>query len=156
MINSKHPSIPAAMDPAQHRVRGEGVPCGEYLFNLTNGSMLRDWLVNDFLLGPTGLGNPAIDGFFIDDGWTNYSVPLLESSETHGVSVPPDGYCDHWIIGGTTEEEFHCVEDMGLNQFNTTTIIDNCKLAMQPCRRCAASQPCLGLVHVHNCYGAYC
>jgi hypothetical protein len=26
------------------------------------------------------------------------------------VSVPPDGYCDHWIIGGATEEELQCVE----------------------------------------------
>ena len=47
---------------------GEGVPCGEYLFNHANGSMLRDWLINEHLLGPTGLGNPAISGFYVDDG----------------------------------------------------------------------------------------
>ena len=27
-----------------------------------NGSMLREFLVNEFVLGPKGLGNPAIDG----------------------------------------------------------------------------------------------
>jgi hypothetical protein len=27
-----------------------------------NGSMLRDFLVNEFVLGPNGLGNPDIDG----------------------------------------------------------------------------------------------
>ncbi len=35
---------------------GEGVPCGEYLWNHANGTMLREWIINEFLLGPTGLG----------------------------------------------------------------------------------------------------
>ncbi len=45
---------------------GEGVPCGEYLWNHTNGTMLRDWLINEHLLGPTGLGNPAVSGFYVE------------------------------------------------------------------------------------------
>lgn len=32
-----------------------GVPCGEYLFDHRNSSM-SDWLVQEFLLGSTGLG----------------------------------------------------------------------------------------------------
>jgi hypothetical protein len=41
---------------------GAGVECGEYLFDLRNSS-LREWLRGDYILGPTGLGSPAIHGF---------------------------------------------------------------------------------------------
>jgi len=34
----------------------------------------------------------------------------------------PNGFCDHSPIGGPTEENAHCVEDMGLVQANTTAI----------------------------------
>jgi hypothetical protein len=30
--------------------------------------MLREWLINEHLLGPTGLGNPGVKGFYVDDG----------------------------------------------------------------------------------------
>jgi hypothetical protein len=43
---------------------GEGVECGEYLFDLRNES-LRAWLRTDYLMGPLGLGNPAIKGFYV-------------------------------------------------------------------------------------------
>ena len=45
---------------------GQGVPCGEYLWDLRNISA-RSWLVN-FLLGPSFLGAPGgiIHGMFID------------------------------------------------------------------------------------------
>ena len=41
-----------------------GVPCGEYLWDHRNAS-LRTWIINDFLLGPTGLGNENISGFYL-------------------------------------------------------------------------------------------
>jgi len=44
-------------------------PCGEYLFDHRNGSMLTNWLVNEYILGKNGLGSPFIDGYFIDDFW---------------------------------------------------------------------------------------
>ena len=34
-------------------------PCGEYLFDHRNGSMLRDWIVQEHILGPKGMGDPA-------------------------------------------------------------------------------------------------
>ena len=41
-------------------------PCGEYLFNyLSNTSGLADFIVNDFILGPTGLGNANLSGFYL-------------------------------------------------------------------------------------------
>jgi hypothetical protein len=46
-----------------------GVPCGEYLFDHRNGSMLRQFLLDSVIGGPNGVDNPAIDGLFIDDFW---------------------------------------------------------------------------------------
>jgi hypothetical protein len=36
------------------------VPCGEYLFDHRNGSMLRDWLVETVIGGPHAMANPNI------------------------------------------------------------------------------------------------
>lgn len=75
-------------------------PCGEYLFdysNATNG--LADFIVNDFILGPNGLGNENLTGFYLDDEWYNTSM------FTGGCSGSP--------VGGPTEEDTHCLEDMG-------------------------------------------
>ena len=46
---------------------GEGLPCGEYLFDHRNGSMLQTWLVDEYILGPNGVGNENITGVFIDE-----------------------------------------------------------------------------------------
>ena len=47
---------------------GEGLPCGEYLWDHRNDTLI-DFLINEFVLGPTGLGHPGISGFYFDDGW---------------------------------------------------------------------------------------
>ena len=39
---------------------GPGLPCGEYLWDHRNGSMLREWLVNEFIGGANGLANPLV------------------------------------------------------------------------------------------------
>ena len=41
----------------------------KYLFDHRNGSMLREWLVNEYVLGPNGVGNANISGLFMDDYW---------------------------------------------------------------------------------------
>lgn len=46
-----------------------GVPCGEYLWDHRNAS-LRDWLISEYIAGPTGMGNPNVDGLYIDDDWS--------------------------------------------------------------------------------------
>jgi len=46
------------------------IPCGEYIYDHRNGSMLQDWLVEVYAGGATGLANPNVDGFFIDDTWS--------------------------------------------------------------------------------------
>ena len=44
-------------------------PCGEYLFDHRNGTMLREWIVQEVILGETAVGHPSIDGLFLDDFW---------------------------------------------------------------------------------------
>jgi len=87
-----------------------GVPCGEYLFDhVGGGAALRSFLINDYILGPTGMGNPNISGFYIDDQWFNYSV--------YNTSRPE---CSNPAIGGPTEINVDCGLDMGLTQTITT------------------------------------
>ena len=46
------------------------VPCGEYLFDHRNGSMLTRFLVDELVGGAAmGMGNANIDGLFMDDVW---------------------------------------------------------------------------------------
>jgi hypothetical protein len=93
---------------------GGVVPCGEYLWDHRNAS-LRTFLIEEFILGPTGLGNENVSGFYLDDGWVNVSAAIQPWQ-------PKEGFCDHSAIGGPTEEDYHCTEDMGLTQQDTTDI----------------------------------
>ena len=47
----------------------------------------------------------------------------------------PNGYCDHSPIGGATEEDAHCIDDMGLVQADTTAIraawVDNMRAVQE-------------------------
>jgi hypothetical protein len=92
-------------------------PCGEFLFNQSAGPDFTSWFVNEYFLGADGLANPNVSGFYIDDGWANTSQPILPW-------MPAEGFCDHSPIGGATEEDLHCVDDMGLVQSDTTAITD--------------------------------
>ena len=40
---------------------GQGVECGEYLWNHSNGSMLTDFFVKEFVGGEQGMGSPYVD-----------------------------------------------------------------------------------------------
>ena len=40
---------------------GQGVQCGEYLWNHSNGSMLTDFFVEEFIGGEQGMGSPYVD-----------------------------------------------------------------------------------------------
>jgi hypothetical protein len=63
------------------------VPCGEYLFDHRNGSMLREWLLREVIGGPNGVDNPAIGGLFIDDFWCSN---VLNGSCTDPVQGPTE------------------------------------------------------------------
>lgn len=74
-----------------------GVPCGEYLFDHRNGSMLQQWFIDEFVSGPDGIDSPDIDGFYFDDGY--YST-------------------------GATEEDPYNVEDCGLSREEVQAVSD--------------------------------
>ncbi len=84
------------------------VPCGEYLFDFRNGTLLEEFLISKFVMGPTGLASGAIDGFFLDDGWTNISTG--------------SNACDGSPVGGPSEVDSFCAGDIGLTQADTTAI----------------------------------
>ena len=82
-------------------------PCGEYLFDHRNGSMLREWIVNELILGPTGVGDAAIDGLFIDDFWCSDLICKDDPSVAGCPCGDP--------VQGPTEEDRHSQADMGLS-----------------------------------------
>ena len=94
---------------------GPGLPCGEYLWDHRNGSMLRNFLIDEFVLGSDGIGNANVDGVFLDDGWT-------DKAEKPASWWPKVGFCSGDAIGGPTEEYPNCTLDMGLTQADTTLL----------------------------------
>jgi len=82
-------------------------PCGEYLFDHRNGTMLREFIINDLILSPTALGHPAIDGLFLDDYWC--SDLLCEHSNNTIAGCP----CND-PVQGPTEIDRHSQFDMSL------------------------------------------
>eukprot|EP00041_Stephanoeca_diplocostata_P015030 m.284141 g.284141 ORF g.284141 m.284141 type:complete len:286 (-) comp19899_c0_seq12:795-1652(-) len=66
---------------------GQGIPCGEYLFDHRNES-LRTWLTEQYMAGSKfGLGNPLVDGFYLDDDWSENGVSIT-SPNTRTRSLP--------------------------------------------------------------------
>ena len=66
------PAVPSPSNPNPDGVCAGtcdcgGVPCGEYLFDHRNGTMLRDWLLNEVIGGPNGVDHPSISGLFIGE-----------------------------------------------------------------------------------------
>ena len=44
-------------------------PCGEYLFDYRNGSMLREWMLDELYFGSTAMAAASVGGLFVDDDW---------------------------------------------------------------------------------------
>eukprot|EP00730_Choanoeca_flexa_P015068 TRINITY_DN6822_c0_g1_i1.p1 TRINITY_DN6822_c0_g1~~TRINITY_DN6822_c0_g1_i1.p1 ORF type:complete len:447 (+),score=75.41 TRINITY_DN6822_c0_g1_i1:2-1342(+) len=81
-------------------------PCGEYLFDHRNSS-LQSFIINEVILGPTGLGHPAIDGYFIDDYWCSDLI-CKSAPETPGCPCGDP-------VQGPTEVDRNSQVDMGLS-----------------------------------------
>jgi hypothetical protein len=55
---------------------GKGIQCGEYVFNHRNES-LRAFLLGPYFFGPTGAGNPAVQGFYVGEREQELSASAL-------------------------------------------------------------------------------
>ena len=93
---------------------GENLPCGEYIWDHRNSS-LREFLIKEYAVGGTALGNPDIDGLFLDDDWQDTAQP----NPGWG---PPEGFCTHDTHGGPSETYPNCTVDMGLTASDVADI----------------------------------
>ena len=115
-----------------------GVACSH-----RNGSMLREFLVDEFVLGANGLGNPAIDGLYVNSPlspllaystgakltgvfWVHNSY-LDDSWHTAAKTAPtaPWSACSSSPVGGAMEENPYCAEDIGLTASDVIDITSN-------------------------------
>ena len=83
-------------------------PCGEYVYDYRNGSMLQDFIVNEVVGGAMGVGNPAIRGFYTDDSWSDVNCT--------------DNASDPVPTCGPTEMDQWAVADMGLGPAEVSAI----------------------------------
>ena len=89
-------------------------PCGEYLFDFRNGSMLQDWIVDELIAGPTGVGAKEVDGLFIDDYWCSDLICKADST----VAGCP---CND-TVQGPTEINKYSQSDIGLSDEDVRAI----------------------------------
>ena len=113
------PAVPSATNRRPDGACTDGVcdcgtqPCGEYLYDHRNSS-LRDFIVNEIIGGPYGLGDPAISGFFLDDGWCSDKV-CQQRGCPHDAGYGCAGCkCAHGQ--GASEENARQMLDMGLTR----------------------------------------
>lgn len=107
------PAVPTQGQPHPDGACTDGVcdcgsqPCGEYLFDHRNGTMLRDWLIKEHIGGKTGIGSPSISGLFMDDFWCSNLVCNANPSVAGCPCGDP--------VQGPTEVDKHNQADMGLS-----------------------------------------
>ena len=85
------------------------MPCGEYLFDHRNAS-LREWLINEHVMGKLGMGNANVSGFYFDDEWAR-SGHGWATLDLAGKPIP---FNISDCRTGPSEIEGHCLLDMGL------------------------------------------
>ena len=87
-----------------------GVPCGEYLFDHRNAS-LREWIVQEHVMGSLGMGNPNVSGFYFDDHWggAGYEWSTLDIMKRQ-----PVPYNMSACATGPSELNQFCLLDTGL------------------------------------------
>ena len=78
------------------------VPCAEFVYDHRNGSMLTNWLIDEYVGGPFGTGSPHVNGVFLDDYWC--AGPTCNQGE------------------GPTEMEANKRTDMGLSDSDVVAI----------------------------------
>ena len=70
---------------------------------------MREYIVNEYMLGAGGLASGVLDGFSLDDSWSNHT------------NVGSNA-CDGSPIGGPSEVDSFCMQDMRLTQGDVDAI----------------------------------
>jgi hypothetical protein len=97
---------------------GNGVECGEYLFDLRNASA-RAWLRGDYLTSATGLGSPAVHGFYFDDQWTLAGPTEVVPTAVAAMGLTPADVADLAAASAQSlAEMFNTTVDAGGFVFN--------------------------------------
>jgi hypothetical protein len=117
----QQPHPDGACDPSHGCDCGFGLPCGEFYFDHRNGTMLREWLVEEVVLGALitrgdndndnddhNNNRYIVDGVFLDDYWCS---DLLCAQTNQTLSGCP---CND-PFQGPTEAHAFAVSDMGLS-----------------------------------------
>lgn len=127
------PAVPTPHDPhpdgaCAERVCdcGPGLPCGEYYFDHRNGTLLREWLLDEVILGALiddedgndnananddSNDNPPtriVDGLFLDDYWCSHRLCQETNNTVRGCPCKDPSQ-------GPTESDPNAVKDMGLS-----------------------------------------
>jgi hypothetical protein len=92
---------------------GKHHPCGEYLFDHRNGTMLRDFLVHEIVL--PALADGVVDGLFLDDYWCSNLICQETANYASGCPCTDPAQ-------GPTEVESHAAYDMGLTDVDIRDI----------------------------------
>ena len=99
-----------------------GVPCGEYLWDHRNAS-LREWLVNQHVMGAQGMGNANVSGFYFDDDWL-----LSGQGWDRGPAALPRRTAGDVNLSdcatGPSELESHCLLDTGLSAADVVALME--------------------------------
>jgi hypothetical protein len=96
---------------------GNNLPCGEYIFDHRNGTMLRTWLIEEVLLGPTGIGHKYVDGVFLDDYWCS-DILCHQSNNDTNMGCP----CNDPKQGPTEINQYAAIDDIGLSDIDIMDI----------------------------------
>lgn len=102
---------------------GDG-PCGEYLFDHRNASLTK-WLVEDYIAGAsTGLANPNIDGFFLDDRWGKGGPTEIVRSSIQDMGLSPSEV-DDIMVGWQNNMKQINAKILNSNAFNWQMFDEN-------------------------------
>ena len=72
---------------------GNGVQCGEYVFDHRNAS-LRSFLLGEYFFGKNGAANPAVDGYYVDDGWSKNGCSEMDANSVQKMGLTPAQVAD--------------------------------------------------------------
>jgi hypothetical protein len=89
-------------------------------------SSLRRWLIDTHVMGPGGMGNENVTGFYFDDDWAGVSGWLDGPSKTS----PPKPFNQSDCGTGPSEIESHCLLDMGMTESERDAIVQGYKQTM--------------------------